>query len=131
MSAIIKTISDHFAEFANVSPSVFVLLFLFALNFMMRRSPWIPNAAVMWISTVAGMLLYPIFVETLVTVKAGLMRNILTGFMVGAGAWGFYLPVVIFAETKWPWLAKIINGPEASDAKHEVPPAAPPSPGKD
>ena len=124
---MIDDISNLFSKLGSLSPPAFVLLFLFVVNFMLRRSP-VPNSWVMWISTLIGTVAYPVFVAAVTTFQFPILRNVITGFMVGAGAWACYVPVVIFAEKKWPWLSDVINGPNALPRVPETQPFTGPLP---
>ena len=117
-------ISNMFSRLGTLSPPLFVLLFLFVANFIMRRTPLIKNSLVMWISTAIGTILYPLFVTTVTTFQFSFLRNVLTGFMVGVAAWACYLPVVILIEKKYPWLESVINGPSAPAKEQEKPTAS-------
>ena len=121
------TIEHYFKSLGAVSPAVFTAMILMGVNLILRRTPQIRNGLIPWLSVVAGMILFPIFVPAATDFPSPLGRNIGMGFLSGLGAAFGYGAIWRFAETRWPWLHGVINGPEAEAPKKKSPPDDPPA----
>lgn len=123
----LDTITNFLNQLGDLTPAAFCCVILVGLNLLMRRTPIIPNWAILWISVVAGMIIFPIFLPITTSFKNPIGRNIGMGFIIGLIAGVGYHAIVAFAEKKWPWLHDVLNpgGPPPPDSDVKVP-AAPP-----
>jgi len=123
------TVDGALNQLLGMSPPAIGFIALLVLNLVMRRIPHVPNWVIPVVTIFCGT---PMFAWLLTLVEATKVNpfglNCIFGFVVSGLVACCYGAIVLFAESKWPWLANVINGPVQNESPAGEKPKEPTQP---